>query len=273
MQDGVNSEQQATTDLPRRSKHGGDVIHQGAQGGDRVGLQIAREGSADRAGGHSRTHSLGRCGAGSLILGHGTKDNANKDGVVSVVRHGEPVLVPRLRHGISAVSYTSSEESRGRGAHHRGKPSVSPSRVEVRAGAVSACTGLGRERTPSRGGGDIRHSVKEASDSRVVPEVPPGHLHTEREEAEQRNPRRKHSKPFYTVPARRQWASGSGPFAYPRHHSRGNGSGGAWRGAQRWHPRRKSVWTGDDADVRCHFHAGRTPGPQWGRSRSRAARR
>jgi hypothetical protein len=190
-----------------------------------------------------------------------------------MVRHGEPVPVPRLRYGISAVSYTSSEESRGRGAHRRGKPSVSPSRVEVRAGAVSACTGLGRERTPSRGGGDVRHSAKEASDLRMVPKVPPGHLHTERGEAQQRNPRRKHNKPFYTVPARRQWAPGSGPFAYPRHHPRGNGSGGAWRGAQRWHPRHKPVWTGDDEDVRRHFHAGRTTGPQWGRSRPRTARR
>jgi hypothetical protein len=159
------------------------------------------------------------------------------------------------------------------GAHRRGKPSVSPSRVEIWAGAVSACTGLGRKRTPSRGGGDVKHSAKEASDSRMVPEVPPGHLHTERGEAKQRNPRRKHSKPFYTMPARRQWAPGSGPFAHPRHHPRGNGSGGAWRGAQRWHPRRKPVWTGADEDVRRHFHAGRTPGPQWGRSKSRAARR
>jgi hypothetical protein len=88
MQNGVNTEQQATANLPRRSKHGGDIIHQGAQGGDQVGLQIAREGSADRAGGHSCTSSLGRCGAGSLILGHGTKDNANEDGVVPMVRHG-----------------------------------------------------------------------------------------------------------------------------------------------------------------------------------------
>jgi hypothetical protein len=219
--------------------------------------------AATRGGGHSRTSSLGGCGACSLILGHGTKDNANKDGVVSMVRNGEPVPVPRLRHGASAVSYTSSEESRGRGAHRRGKPSVSPSRVEIRAGAVSACTGLGREHTPSRGGGDVRHSPKEASDSRMVLEVPPEHLHSAHGEAKQRNPRRKHSKPFYTaVPARRQWAPGSGPFAHPRHHPRGHGSGGAWRGAQRWHPRRKPVWTGADEDVRRHFHAGRTPGPQ-----------
>jgi hypothetical protein len=214
MQDGVNSKQHATTDLPRRSEHGGDVIHQGTQGGDRVGLQIAREGSADRAGGHSRTSFLGRCGAGSLILGHGTKDNANEDGVVLMVRHGEPVQVPRLRHRISAISYTSSEESRGRGGHRRGKQSVSSNRIEVRAGAVSACTDLGRERTSSRGGGDVKHAAKEASDSRMVLEVPPGHLHIERGEAEQRNPRRKHSKPFYTVSARRPWTPGSGPFAY-----------------------------------------------------------
>jgi hypothetical protein len=92
-------------------------------------------------------------------------------------------------------------------------------------------------------------------------------------EAKQRNPRHTGNKPFYKTPARRQWAAGSGPFAHPRHHPRGHGSGGAWRGAQRWHPRRKPVWTGADEDVRRHFHAGRTPGPQWGRSRSRAARR
>jgi hypothetical protein len=132
-----------------------------------------------------------------------------------MVGNGEPVPVPRLRHGISAVSYTSSEESRGREAHRRGKPSVSPSHVEIQAGAVSAWTGLGRERTPSCGGGDVRHPAKEAFDSRMAPEAPPGHLHTGRGEAEQRNPRRKHSKPFYTVPARRQWAPGSGPFAHP----------------------------------------------------------
>jgi hypothetical protein len=138
MQDGVNSKQQATTDLPQRKEYGGDIIHLGAQGGDRVGLQIAREGSADRAGGHSRTSSLRRCGAGSLILGHSTKDNANEDGVVLMVRHGEPVPVPRLRHGISAVSYTSSEDSRGRGAHRRGKPSVSPS-AQAQASGGNAC--------------------------------------------------------------------------------------------------------------------------------------
>jgi hypothetical protein len=115
MQDGVNSEQHATIDLPRRSEHGGDVIHQGTQGGDRVGLQIAREGSADRAGGHSCASSLGRCGAGSLILGHGTKDNANEDGVVSMVGHGELVPVPRLRHGINAVflHYLRGEQRTG----------------------------------------------------------------------------------------------------------------------------------------------------------------
>jgi hypothetical protein len=225
MQDGVDSKQQATANLPRCSEHGNDIIHQGAQGGNGVGLKIAWEGSADRARSHSRTSSLGGCGAGSLILGHGTKDNANEDGVVSMVRSGERVPVPGLRHGASANSYTSSEESRGRRTgHRRGKPSVFLSGVEIRAGAVSACTGLGREHTPSRGGGDVRHSAKEASDSRMVSEVPPRHLHSAHREAKQRNPKRKHSKPFYTVPARRQWAPGSGPFAHPRHHPRGHGS-------------------------------------------------
>jgi hypothetical protein len=172
MQDGVNSKQQATANLPRCSEHSADVIHKGTQGRDGVGLQIAREGSADRAGSHSRTGSLGGHVAGSLIHGHGTKDNANEDGVVSMVRNGEPVPIPELRHGISAVSFTSSEESRGRGTHRRGKPSLSPGRVDVRAGAVLACTGHRWEYTASRSGGDVRHPAKEAFDSRMVSEVP-----------------------------------------------------------------------------------------------------
>jgi hypothetical protein len=126
MQNGVNSKQQASTNLPRRSKYGGDIIHQGAQGGDRVGLQVAREGSADRAGGHSCTSSLGRCGAGSLILGHGTKDNANKDGVVSMVRHGEPIPFPRLRHGLARFP-TLAQRTAGDGG-----PIVGASQVSLR---------------------------------------------------------------------------------------------------------------------------------------------
>jgi hypothetical protein len=201
MHDGVYPKQHATANLPRCSGHGADVIHKGTQRGNGVGFHIAREGSVDRAGSHQRTCSLDGRVASSHILGHGTMDNANEDGVVSMVRYGEPVPVYGLRHGIGAVSCTSSEESRERGTHRRGKLNLS--RVEVRAGAVSAYTCHGREHTSSRGGGDVRHSAKEASDSRMVSAVPPGHLHSAHGEVKQRNPRCKHSKPFYTTSTRR----------------------------------------------------------------------
>jgi hypothetical protein len=144
MQDGVISKQQATTNLPRRSEHGGNIIHQCAQRGDMVGLQIAREGSADRAGGHSRTSSLGRCGAGSLILGHGTKDNANKDGVVLMVRHGEPVPVPRLRHGNPTLAQRTAWD---------GGPIVGASQVSLR---VVLKYGPGQCRHAQASGGNAR---------------------------------------------------------------------------------------------------------------------
>jgi hypothetical protein len=114
-----------------------------------------------------------------------------------------------------------------------GGPIVGASQVSLRVvlkfrqGQCRHAQASGGNAHPAAGGGDVGHPAKEASDSRMVPEAPPWHLHIGRGEAEQRIPRHKHSKPFYTVPARRQWALGSGPFAHPRHHPRGNGSGGA----------------------------------------------
>jgi hypothetical protein len=147
MQDGVNTEQQATANLPRCSEHGGDIIHQGDQGGDRVGLQIAREGSADRAGGHSRTSSLGRCGSGSLILGHGTKDNANEDGVVLMVGNGEPDQFRDYDMGLAQFS-TLAQRRAGDGG-----PIIGASQVSLR---VVLKYGQGQCRHAQASGGNAR---------------------------------------------------------------------------------------------------------------------
>ena len=201
MQDGVHSRDQATDHLPRSGGPGADILLKGAQGQDGVGLQIVRSSSADGGRSNQCSGSIGGRVASSHIQGHGSEDLAQEHGVVSVARNGVPVSVPGLRHGGSTVSDSSSEDGRRRRTHFRSRPSVSPSRVEVRAGAVSAYSDR-ETRSGGGGGGAVGHDAKEATDSRMVHEVSPRHQRSARGEAEhrkaQRNPQAQQTIPNQT---------------------------------------------------------------------------
>jgi hypothetical protein len=280
MQNGLHTDKVANNDRVLPSGGGGSgTVHHGPQGGDGTVLPLNGDTVGDGGRGNSCASSRSERAADSGAVRHGPSGFAHKPGVEGVERR-DPVQ--RLRHGSLSVSLTSSESgSKGRGrAHYRDQTDQSSIRTEIRAGAVSAYTTHGGEEHLSRvregrtSHGPRGHSPQEPFDASLDQAASRGDLPSQHGVAKRR--RRKRNKPkytqngreFYTIPARRHWATGSGPFA--SHHSSGHRN---WRGAQRWHAWRHPVYTGSEEEVRRHFHAGRTPGPRGGRHQYSGARR
>jgi hypothetical protein len=206
---------------------------------------------------------------GSGGVGHDLPDAANKVGVDGVAGSGARGSLLGLRGGHGSLFYASSADSRDHGAHRWGQRDPSPICIEARAGAVHSH----EEWEGNRGAGGpgdciLRQQTGDGRDPRVDPLAPPRSFPASHQAARQR----RHG------PFRQYKPSKRGRDA--RHHSRGHarrhGQGGAGRGArggQRWHPQRRPAHSTTQEEARRHFHAGRTPGPHWGRGPPHSARR
>ena len=288
MQNGFNSNMGSGLG-PVRSCSGGsaDTVLNGSQVRNGNGLPLTKSSADSRGRSNSLTGSLGKPAADSRAVRHDSPDSPHKSGLESLARSGGAVSVPRVRHVPSSVSLTSSGSSGERGTFRRGQRSLSPIRTEVRAAAVFAHTGQGEGgslvRVPGKAGaGDsVRgHFTQDPPDAGMDHDAPPGDLAPKqrggkktrrRRRKQNQQPNHTQGQVIYTTPARRQWAAGTGPFA--SHHLSGSGTRRNWRGDQRWHSRRRPMWTGSEEDVRRHFHAGRTPGPRGRRHQTSDARR
>jgi hypothetical protein len=117
MQDGVNSKQQAITDLPRRSKHGGDLFTRAPKEETRLDCRLPGRALLTGQGAiHVQVPSADVAQALSS-LGMVLKIMPTKTEWSRWSDMGSQYQFRDYDMGLAQFPYTSSEESRGRGAH------------------------------------------------------------------------------------------------------------------------------------------------------------
>jgi hypothetical protein len=171
-----------------------------------------------------------------------------------------------LRAGPGSLSYASSADSRDHGAHRRGQQDPSPIHIEARAGAVLSHEEW--EGNHGAGGPSDRVQRHQTGDGAIRAWT---RLHPHRVSLHHT---RLPDSAGMDLTDDTNLANKDG--TRPRGHSRRQGQGGAGRGArggQQWHPRRRPAHSSTQEEARRHFHAGRTPGPHWGRGPPHSARR
>jgi hypothetical protein len=161
--------------------------------------------------------------------------------------------------GAGTDTECSTEDSRKRRPHHRGKARlVSPS-VEARAYSARLDTSL-MPTAPSSGGRVGQHASQHGSTSVLVREGPAGRAPAETRGSRPRGRQYKHY--YATIPARRTWTKG--------HWYYGRSEGAGRSGGERYHPDRRPQYSRTRIDRRRRFHAERTPGPCWPHRRAPA---
>jgi hypothetical protein len=146
----------------------------------------------------------------------------------------------------------STEDSRERRPHDRGKARLVLPSVEARAYSVRLDTPL-MPTAPSAGGRVGKHTAEHGSSAILVREGPAGRAPIEIRGG---RPRGRQYKNYYaTIPAHRTWPKGH------RYHGRSEEI--RRRGGERYHPDRRPQYSRTRTDKRRRFHAGRTPGPRW----------
>jgi hypothetical protein len=210
MQDGftaTDTTHGSTLHVVRSSgREGGAALYKGVEGKDGIGSTLDRKESPDGNRGHQRS---GSPGSRRALL---AQSQDCGDDFESVTQTNGVGPMARVRSGIQGVpdgagtnTECSTEDSRERRPHHRGKARlVSPS-VEARAYSARLDTPL-MPTTPSAGGRVGEHTAEHGSSAVLVREGPAGRASTETGEG---TPRGRQYKNYYaTIPARRTWPKG-----------------------------------------------------------------
>jgi hypothetical protein len=171
MQDGfaANTTQVATIHAVRAGGgEGGVAVYKGVKGGDGIGSTLDRKESPDGNRGHQRSGSSGSRRASlaqSPDRGNDFKSVSQTDGMSPMARARGGIQ--RVPDGAGTDTECSTEDSRERRSHHRGKARlVSPS-VEARAYSVRLDTPL-MPTAPSAGGRVGQHTSQHGSTSVTI---------------------------------------------------------------------------------------------------------